>query len=166
MRVRGPPGEAPDNVVDAHLGNHGGALRGHERGEPLIPQFHVFCPPQIVSDFRDPARIDAMPLTPDDAIERNKGKKNLQFERAIQDLAAEVEEALAYYTGNPVYVGLPAYLQYKAQADNAMHAGAITMEAVDRALEERFNPSGWKVSIVTTKTESYYWAKLVDARKG
>ena len=54
-----------------------------------------------------------MPLTPDDAIERNKGKKNLQFERAIQDLAAEVEKALAYYTGNPVYVGLPAYLQYK-----------------------------------------------------
>jgi hypothetical protein len=119
-----------------------------------------------VSDFRDPARIDAMPITPDDAIERNKGKKNLQFERAIEDLAAEVEEALAYYTGNPVYVGLPAYLQYKAQADNAMHAGAITMDAVDRALEERFNPSGWKVSIVTTKTESYYWAKLVDARKG
>jgi hypothetical protein len=120
---------------------------------------------RIVSDFRDPLRIDAMPLTPDDAIERNKGKKNLQFERAIQDLAADVEEALTYYTGNPVYVWLHAYLQYKAQADNAVHTGAITMEAVDRALEERFNPSGWKASIVTTKTESYYWAKLVDARR-
>jgi hypothetical protein len=118
-----------------------------------------------LSDFRDPVRIDAMPLTPDDAIERNKGKTNLQFERDIQDLAAEVEGALAYYTGNPIYVGLPPYLQYKAQAENATHAGTITMEAVDRALEERFNPSGWNVSIVTTKTESYYWVKLVDARK-
>src|SRR5271167_1569501 len=107
-----------------------------------------------------------MPLTPDEAFDKNRGKKNLQFERAVQDLLVEVEKAIEYYTGNPVYVGLPAYLQYKAQADNAMHAGAVTMEAVDRALKERFNPSGWKVSIVTTKTESYYWAKLVDARKG
>ncbi len=60
-----------------------------------------------------------MPLTPDEALAKNDGKKNLQFERAIRDLLLEIEEAVAYYTGNPVYVGLPAYLQYKVQADNA-----------------------------------------------
>jgi len=106
-----------------------------------------------------------MALTPDEAIKRNEGKKNLQFERAVQDLTAEIEEALACYTGNPIYVGLPAYLQYKAQADNAMGTGAITLEAVDRVLDQRFNPSGWRVSMVTTDSKSYYWAKLVDARK-
>jgi len=107
-----------------------------------------------------------MPLTPDEAIKRNKGKKNLQFERAIQDLLVEVEEAIAYYTGNPVYVGLSAYLQYKVQADNAMEAGPITLKAVDRALHDRFGPSGWKVGIVNNESESYYWAKLKDAREG
>ena len=106
-----------------------------------------------------------MPLTPDQAIEKNRGKKNLQFERAIQVLLAEAEEAVAYFTGNPIYVGLPAYLQYKVQADNAREAGAITLDAVDRALHERFGPLGWKIGIVTNATESYYWAKLRDARQ-
>jgi hypothetical protein len=104
-----------------------------------------------------------MPLTPDEAIEKNKGKKNLQFERAIQDLLVEVEEAITYYTGNPVYVGLSAYLQYKAQADHAM-AGHLTTDAVHHALHERFGPAGWSVRIVTNATESSYWARLRDAR--
>jgi hypothetical protein len=64
-----------------------------------------------------------------------------------------------------VYVGLPAYLQYKVQADDAREAGPITLDAVDRALHERFGPSGWKVGIVTNETKSYYWAKLIDARE-
>jgi hypothetical protein len=106
-----------------------------------------------------------MPLTPDEAIEKNKGKKNLQFERAIRDLLFELEEAVAYYTGNPVYVGLPAYLQYKVQADNARGAGPITIHAVDGAIYERFGPAGWKVGIVTNHSESYYWAKLRDNRE-
>jgi hypothetical protein len=106
-----------------------------------------------------------MPLTPDEAIEMNKGKKNLQYERAVQDLLIEVEEAVAYYTGNPVYVGLPAYLQYKLQADTASEAGHVTLEAVGHALYEHFGPAGWKVGIVTNQTESFYWAKFVDARK-
>jgi hypothetical protein len=105
-----------------------------------------------------------MPLTPHEAIEKNKGKKNLQFERAIQNLLVEVEEAVAYYTGNPVYVGLPAYLQYKVQADNAGEGGRVTLHAVDRALYDRFGPSGWKVGIVYNESQSYYWAKLLDAR--
>jgi hypothetical protein len=106
-----------------------------------------------------------MPLTPEKAIEKNKGKIHLQLERAIQDLLAEVEEAVEYYTGDPIYVGLPAYLQYKVQADNARKDGPITLDAVDRALHERFCPSGWKVGIVNNASESYYWAKLIDARE-
>lgn len=106
-----------------------------------------------------------MPLTPAEAIEKNKGKVHLQFERAIQVLLAEVEEAVEHYTGDPVYVGLPAYLQYKVQADNAREAGPITLEAVDSALHDRFGPSGWKVAIVTSESESYYWAKLKDAHE-
>ena len=106
-----------------------------------------------------------MPLTPDEAIKKNKGKVGLQLQRAIQDLLAEAEEAVEYYTGNPVYVGLPAYLQYKVQADNADEAGPITLHAVDSALHDRFGPSGWKVGIVNNESESYYWAKLKDARK-
>jgi hypothetical protein len=106
-----------------------------------------------------------MPLTPAEALEKNKGKVHLQFDRAIQDLLAEVEEAVGYYTGNPVYVGLPAYLQYKVQADNARDAGSITLDDVDGALQDHFGPSGWKVAIVTTESESYYWAKLKDARE-
>ncbi|MDR3639470.1 MAG: hypothetical protein P4L84_37060 [Isosphaeraceae bacterium] len=106
-----------------------------------------------------------MPLTPDEAIEKNKGKKNLQFERAIQDLLVELEEAVAYYTGNPVYVGLPAYLQYKVQADSAREGSPITLDAVERALHERFGPAGWRVAIVTNHTQSYYWSKLRDDRE-
>jgi hypothetical protein len=106
-----------------------------------------------------------MPLTPDQAIEKNQGKKRLQLERATRDLLAEVEEAVTYYTGDPIYVGLPAYLQYKAQADNARDAGSITLDTVDRALHERFGSSGWKIGIVTNETQSYYWAKLRDARE-
>ena len=106
-----------------------------------------------------------MPLTPDEAIRKNKGKIHLQLDRAIQDLLAEAEEAVAYYTGNPIYVGLPAYLQYKVQADNAAEAGAVTLKVVDRALHDRFGPSGWKVGIVNNESKSYYWAKLKDARE-
>jgi hypothetical protein len=106
-----------------------------------------------------------MPVTPDEAIEKNQGKAHLQRERGIQKLLAEIEEAVGYYTGPPVYVGLPAYLQYKVQADNAAGTGMITLEAVDRALHERFGPSGWKVGIVNNETQSFYWAKLKDARE-
>jgi hypothetical protein len=106
-----------------------------------------------------------MPLTPDEAIEKNKGKVHLQLERAIQDLLAEAEEAVAYYTGNPIYVGLPAYLQYKLQADNARETGHLTLRAVDSALAERFGPSGWRIGIVTNEIQSYYWAKLRDDRE-
>jgi hypothetical protein len=107
-----------------------------------------------------------MPLTPDEALDKNRGKKNLQFERAVQDLLVEVEKAIEYYTGNPVYVGLPAYLQYKGQADNANGGSLITLEAVDRAMDERFGPAGWNASIVRNQTQSYYWVKLRDARGG
>jgi hypothetical protein len=107
-----------------------------------------------------------MPLTPDEALKKNKGKLHLQLDRAIQDLLAEVEEALEYYTGAPLYVGLPAYLQYKAQADNAGEAGRTTLDAVDHALHDRFGPSGWKVAIVYNDSESYFWAKLKDAHEG
>ncbi len=102
-----------------------------------------------------------MPLTPREALEMNKGKVHLQHERAIQALQLEVEEALAYYTGEPIYVGLPSYLQYKVQADNASDAGPITLDFVDRELHKRFGPSGWRIGVVTNSTESYYWAKLM-----
>ena len=106
-----------------------------------------------------------MPLTPDEALERNRGRKNLQDERAVQALLVEAEEAITYYTGNPVYVGLPAYLQYKAQADKAKGGARVTLEAVDRAMDERFNPAGWNASMVTDRAQSYYWVKLRDARE-
>jgi hypothetical protein len=105
-----------------------------------------------------------MPLTPDEVLKQNKGKVHLQLDRAIQDLLAEAEEAVAYYTGNPIYVGLPAYLQYKLQADNASDAGTTTLDIVDRELYERFGPAGWTIGVVTNRTESYYWAKLGGAR--
>ena len=107
-----------------------------------------------------------MPLTPDEALDKNRGKKNLQFERAVQNLMVEVEEAIEYYTGNPLYVGLPAYLQYKAQADNASGGSLITLEAVDRAMDGRFRLAGWNASIVMNQAKSYYWVKLRDARGG
>ena len=107
-----------------------------------------------------------MPLTPHEALEKNKGKLHLQLDRAIQDLLAELEEAIEYYTGAPVYVGLPAYLQYKVQADNAGDTGRVTLDAVDSALEDRFAPAGWRVSIVYNESETYYWAKLKDAHEG
>jgi hypothetical protein len=107
-----------------------------------------------------------MPITPDQALERNQGKLHLQMDRALRDLFAEVEEALGYYTGAPIYVGLPAYLQYKVQADNAGEAGPVTLEAVDAALHAQFGPSGWKIGIVNNESETYYWAKLKDAREG
>ncbi len=106
-----------------------------------------------------------MPLTPDEAREKNRGRTNLQFERAVQALLAEAEDAITYYTGNPVYVGLPAYLQYKAQADKANGGAQVTLEAVDRAMDERFGPAGWNASIVMDHAQSYYWVKLRDARK-
>src|SRR5262249_20409325 len=105
-----------------------------------------------------------MPLTPDEAIEKNRGKKNLQFERALQDLMVEVEKAIEDYTGNPVYVGLPAYFLYKAQEDNANRGSMITLEAVDRAMDDRFGPAGWNASIVLNKAHLQYWVKLRDAR--
>jgi hypothetical protein len=106
-----------------------------------------------------------MPLTPDEALEKNRGRTNLQYERAVQALLVEAEEAITYYTGNPVYVGLPAYLQYKAQADKAKGGAQVTLEAVDRAMDERFNPAGWNASMVTDRAQSYYWVKLRDARE-
>ncbi len=106
-----------------------------------------------------------MPITPAEAVEKNKGKLHLQQDRAIQDLLAEAEEAIAYFTGNPIYVGLPAYLQYKVQADNARDAGNVTLDVVDLELHQRFGASGWKIGIVTNSTESYYWAKLMDAHQ-
>jgi hypothetical protein len=110
-----------------------------------------------------------MPLTPDQALEKNQGKKHLQLDRAVEDLLAEVEEAVAYYTGNPVYVGLPAYLQYKLQAEEAGHISHQNVDgalhAVDSALHERFGPAGWRIGVVTNETQSYFWAKLRDARE-
>ena len=106
-----------------------------------------------------------MPLTPDQAIEKNKGKSPFQHERAIQDLLVEVEEAVEYYTGAHICVDLPAFLQYKVQADKAREAHSFTLDAVDRALHVRLGRSGWKAGIVTNATESYYWAKLIDARE-
>jgi hypothetical protein len=106
-----------------------------------------------------------MPLTPDEALEKNRGRTNLQFERAVQALLVEAEEAITYYTGNPVYVGLPAYLQYKAHADKAMGGGQVTLEAADRAMDERFGPAGWNASIVSDHAQSYYWLKLRDKRQ-
>jgi hypothetical protein len=107
----------------------------------------------------------SMPLTPDQALEKNRGRTNLQYERAVKALLIEAEEAIAFYTGNPVYVGLPAYLQYKAQADKAKRGGQATLEAVDRAMDERFGPAGWNASIVMDHVQSYYWVKLTDARE-
>jgi hypothetical protein len=107
-----------------------------------------------------------MPLTPAEALERNKGKSRLQLARAIRDLLAEVDDAVTYYTGDPIYVGLSAYLQYKVQADIAKDAGPFTLNVVTHELHERFGPSGWKVAIVNTESESYFWAKLRDAREG
>jgi hypothetical protein len=104
-----------------------------------------------------------MPLTPIQAMEKNKGKLHIQLDRAIEVLLAEAEEAIEYYTGAPIYVGLPAYLQYKVQADNAGDTGQVTIDTVELALEDRFGPAGWKVAIVYNESESYYWAKLKDA---
>jgi hypothetical protein len=106
-----------------------------------------------------------MPLTPAEALEKNRGRKNLQYERAVQALLVQAEEAIAYYTGNPVYVGLPAYLQYKAQADKATGGGQATLAAVDRAMDEHFGPAGWNASIVTDHLQSYFWLKLRDIRE-
>jgi hypothetical protein len=106
-----------------------------------------------------------MPLTPDEALEKNRGRTNLQYERAVQALLVEAEEAITYYTGNPVYVGLPAYLQYKAQEDKAKGGAMVTLEAVDRAMDKRFGPAGWNASIIIDHAQSYYWVKLRDARK-
>ena len=106
-----------------------------------------------------------MAMTPDEALEKNKGKKNLQFERAIQDLTAEVEKAIEYYTGNPVYVGLPAYLHFKAQEESGSRGSMPTLEAIDRAMDARFGPAGWNASIVMNKEHYQYWVKLRDARR-
>src|SRR6202030_1955642 len=38
IRVRGPPGEAPDNVVDAHQGNHDGERARFRRGRHREPR--------------------------------------------------------------------------------------------------------------------------------
>ena len=106
-----------------------------------------------------------MPLTPDEAIEKNKGKAHSQLDRAIRDLVNDVDVAIEYYAGEHIYVGLPAYLQYRVEADIATDAGPITLRIIDRELHERFGPCGWKIGIVTNSTESAHWAKLVDARE-
>jgi hypothetical protein len=106
-----------------------------------------------------------MPLTPDEAIEKNEGKVQSQLDRAIRDLLIDVEAALEYYMGENVYVVLPPYLEYRVQADIAEIAGPITLRIVDRELHERFGPYGWKIGVVTDSTRSCHWAKLMDARK-
>src|SRR3954465_13215022 len=105
-----------------------------------------------------------MPLTPDEALDKNRGKKDLQFERAVQELAVEVEKAIEDYTGDPLYIGLSAYLRYKAEEDKANGGSLTTLEAVDRAMDERFGPAGWNASIVLNKAQSHYWVKLRAAR--
>ena len=105
-----------------------------------------------------------MPLTPHEALDKNRGKKNLQFERAVQEVLVEVERAIEYYTGNPVYVGLPAYLRLKAEEDKANRGSLTTLEAVDRAVDEHFGPAGWSASIVINQAKTDYWVKLKDAR--
>src|SRR3954453_21231473 len=105
-----------------------------------------------------------MPMTPDEALAKNRGRNNLQFERAIRDLVVEAEKAIEDYTGDPVYIGLPAYLQYKAEADKANGGSLVTLQAVDRAMDERFGPAGWNASIVLNEAQSHYWVKLRDAR--
>jgi hypothetical protein len=107
-----------------------------------------------------------MPLTPDEALDKNRGKKDLQFKRAVQDLVVEVGKAIEDYTGDPVYVGVPAYLQYKAEVDKANGGRLTTLEAVDRAMDKRFGPAGWNASIVLNQAQSFYWVKLRDARGG
>ena len=57
------------------------------------------------------------------------------------------------------------FRSYKVQADNAAGIGHVTLEAIALALRERFGPSGWKVGIVNNASESYFWAKLKDARE-
>lgn len=106
-----------------------------------------------------------MPMTPDEALEKNRGRTNLQYERAVQALLVEADEAITYYTGDPVFIGLPAYLQYRAQADKANGGGQATLEAVDRVMDQRFGPAGWNASIVMDRPQSYFWVKLRDARK-
>lgn len=106
-----------------------------------------------------------MPLTPDEALQKNQGRSNLQFERAVQALLAEAEEAITYYTGDPVYLGLSSYLLYKVQADKARKNGDVTLKAVDRAMDERFGPSGWNASIVIDQNQSFFWVKLRDIRE-
>ena len=105
-----------------------------------------------------------MPLTPDEALTKNSGKKDLQFQRAVQELTVEAEKAIEDYTGKPVYVGVPAYLQYKAQEESANKGSMITLKAVDHAMDARFGPLGWTASIVLNKAQSQYWVKLRDSR--
>ncbi|WP_435011438.1 hypothetical protein P12x_002749 [Tundrisphaera lichenicola] len=106
-----------------------------------------------------------MPPTPDEAIAKNKGNAQSQLDRAIRDLAIEVEDALDLYTGEHVYVGLPAYLQYRVEADIAKNEGQPTLRLIDRKLHERFGQYGWKIGILTNSTESCHWVKLLDARE-
>ena len=106
-----------------------------------------------------------MPLTPDEALKKNKGEAHSQLDRAIQKLIIEVEAALELYTGEHVYVGFPSYLQYRVEADLAQEVGPITLKIVDRELHKRFGPYGWKIGIVTNSKESCHWAKLIDARE-
>jgi hypothetical protein len=103
-----------------------------------------------------------MSMTPHEALDKNKGKKNLQFERAVRDLIVDVEKAIEDYTGNPVYIGLPGYLQYKAEEESANRGGMSTLEAVDRAMDARFGPAGWNASIMQNKDLHHYWVKLRD----
>ena len=105
-----------------------------------------------------------MPLTPDEALKKNAGKKDLQYERAVEDLVVEVEKAIEDYTGDPLYIGLPAYLLYRAKVDHANRGSMITLEAVDHAMDARFGPLGWNASIAMDLSQSQYWVKLKDER--
>jgi len=106
-----------------------------------------------------------MPPTPDEALAKNKGKAQPQLGKAIQDLLDDVDAALEDYVGEPIYVGLPSYLHYLAEADRSSDAGLATLRMVDRVLHERFGSSGWKIGIVTNSSKSLYWAKIIDARE-
>lgn len=106
-----------------------------------------------------------MPPTPDEALARNRGKVNTQLEKALQTLMEDVEDALQDYIGEHIYVGLPSYLHYLAEADRATDAGLVTLRMVDRELHERFESFGWKIGIVTNSSKSLYWAKIMDARE-
>lgn len=123
------------------------------------------CGPILEGHCWRPRSTTTMPPTPDEALAKNKGKANQQLEKAIQELADDIEAALEDYTGEHIYVGLPAYLHYLAEADRETNAGLVTLRMVDLKLHERFGSFGWKIGIVINSSNSQCWAKIMDARE-